>query len=65
MKIVTSIAIYPAPVLGGAMGRRTYKTGVEAAHRRSDFKVPFTAICTMSTDVAVVITGMMPLKLVL
>ena len=60
MKVVTSIAIYAAPIWAGAMDKRTYKTGMYAAYRRSALKV-ISAIRTVS---ALVFARMMPLKLV-
>ena len=45
------------------MHRRTYRTGIEVAYRRSALRVK-PAFRTESTDAAVVIAGMMLLKLV-
>ena len=60
---MTSIAIYAGLIWAGAMDKRTYRTGMDAAYRRSVLRVIF-ASCTVSTDAAVVIAGMMPLKVV-
>ena len=63
MKVVTSVEIYAALIWAGAMDKRTYRTGMDAAYRRSALRV-ISASRTVSTDAAVVIAGMMPLKLV-
>ena len=63
MKVVTSIAIYAAPIWDWAMDKRSYRTGIDAAYRRSAFRV-ISAFHTVSTDAAMVIAGMVPLKLV-
>ena len=47
MKVVTSIAIYAAP-----MNKRTYRTGIEAAYRRSALRV-ISAFRRVLTDAAV------------
>ena len=63
MKVVTSIAIYAAPIWAGAMDKRSYRTGMDAAYTRSALRV-ISAFRTVSTDAAVVIAGMMPLRLI-
>ena len=63
MKVVTSIAIYAAPIWTGAMDKRSYRTGMDAAYRRSALRI-ISAFRTVSTVAAVVIAGMMPLRLV-
>ena len=64
MKVVTSIAIYAAPIWAGAMDKSSIGgTGMDAAYRRSALRV-ISAFRTVSTDAAVVIAGMMPLRLV-
>ena len=45
------------------MNKRTYRTVIEAAYRRSALRA-ISAFRTVSTDAAVVIAGMMPLGLV-
>ena len=45
------------------MDKKTYRTGIEAAYRRSALRV-LPAYRTMCTDAAVVIAGITPLKLV-
>ena len=45
------------------MDRRIYKTGIEAAYRGSSLKVLF-VFRTVCTDAAMVIAGMMLLRLV-
>ena len=57
MKVVTLIAIYAACIWAGAMDKRTYRTGMAAAYRRSAFR-------TVYTDAAMVFAGIMLLKLV-
>ena len=47
----------------GALIKRTYTIGIEETYRRSVLRV-ISAFRTVSTDTAVVITEMMPLKLV-
>ena len=44
------------------MDKRTYRTRIEAAYRKSAFRV-ISALHKMSTDAGVVIVGIMPLKL--
>ena len=51
MKVVTSIAIYVAPIWAGAMAKRAYRIGMDAAYRRSTLR---------AADAVVV----MPLKVV-
>ena len=63
MKVVTSIAIHTGPIQPGAIDKRSYRTGMDAAYRRSALRVIF-AFRTVSTDAAMVIAGMVPLKLV-
>ena len=57
------ISIYAAPICSGSVDKRTYKTGKDVAYRRSALRVIF-AFRTLSTDAAVVIAGIMPLKLI-
>ena len=47
-----------------AMDKWTYRAGIEAAYRRSALEL-ISASRTISTDVALVIVGMMPLMLLL
>ena len=54
MKVVTSIAIYEAPMWAKAMNKRTYIIGIEAVYRRSALRVTF-AFRTVLTDAAVVV----------
>ena len=63
MKLVTTIAIYVAPIWDRAMDKRTYRTGIDAAYRRSALSV-LSSFQAVSTDAAVVMTWMIPLKLV-
>ena len=45
------------------MDKRSYRTGMDAAYRRSALRV-ISTFRTVSTDAVVVIAGMMPLRLV-
>ena len=63
MKVVTSIAIYRTVIWVDVIDKRTYRVGIHAAYRRSTLSVNF-AIRMVSTDVALVIAWMMPLKLI-
>ena len=63
MQVVTSIAIYGASLWAEAMDKRTYSTEIIAAFRRSAIRV-ISALRTVSTDAAMVIAGISPLKLV-
>ena len=51
------------PIWAEAVYKRIYRTGIEAAYMRSALRV-ISAFRTVSTDAAVVIAGMMLLKLV-
>ena len=63
MKVMTSIAVYAAPIWAKAMDKSPYKSGMNAAYRRSALSV-ISAFRMVSKNAAVVIAGMMALKLV-
>ena len=58
-----TIAIYAAAIWAGAMDKRSYRTRMYAAYRRSALRV-ISAFRTASTDAAVAFAGMMLLRLV-
>lgn len=62
MRVVRSIALYAAPIWAEAMDKKTYRIGVDGAYRRSALRV-ISAFRTVSTDAALVIAGMMPLRM--
>ena len=61
MKLVTSIVIYAASVWAGAMDKKIYRTPIYAA-KRSALRI-ISVFNAVSTYAAVVVAGMMPLKL--
>ena len=54
MKVVTSVALYGAPIWAAAMIKRTYRIGVEEAYRRSALR-DISAFRTVLTDAAVMV----------
>ena len=64
MRVVTPIAIYAVLVCkAGDMDKRSYRTGIDAVYRSFAFRA-ISAFRSVSTDAAVVIAGIMHLKLV-
>ena len=53
MKVMISIAIYAAATWAGAVKKRTYRIGIDAAYRKSALRL-ISAFYTVSTDAAVV-----------
>ena len=62
LRVVRSNAPYAAPILVEAMEKKTYRIGLDSVYRRSALRV-ISAFHTLSTEAALVIAEMMPLRI--
>ena len=62
LRVIRSIALHAAPIWAQAMDKKSYRIGVDGAYRRSALRV-VSVFCTVSTDAALLIAGMMPLRM--